>query len=265
MNSPREKPATRSGVQSIEVGMHILKTLAGAGTDLSLNEISERSGIHPSKIHRYLVSLGHTGLVKKTAHGRYDLGPYVLELGVNYLSRLDPSAIALPVMEELRSQTDEGIILNVWGDSGSTVIRWYQSRHPISVGIRPGATFLTTMSASGRVFLAWLPDHETRPVVEAELRRLEQEGHPQRPRSLEEIERIKQETRARGLARVEGHSVKGISALAAPIFDYRGEISLTLALFGFSSSFDADWDGDNARLLKAAAAEISRQSGWISP
>ncbi len=264
MNAPRDKSA-RSGVQSIEVGMQILKTLAAAGTDLSLQQISERSGIHPSKIHRYLVSFGQTGMTRKTAHGRYDLGPYVLELGVNYLSRLDPSRIALPVMEALREQTEEGIILNVWGDSGSTVIRWYQSRHPISVGIRPGATFMTTMSASGRVFLAWLPERETRAVVAAELEQLERENHPLRPRSLDEIERIKEETRQRGLARVEGHSVRGISALAAPVFDYRGEICLTLALFGFSSSFDADWDGANAQLLKAAAAEISRQSGWISP
>lgn len=254
----------RGGVQSIDVGMRIFKTLAGAGSSLSLNQISQRSGIHPSKVHRYLVSLCHSGMVEKTAHGRYDLGPYVLQLGVSYLSRLDPSAIALPVMERLREQTDEGIILNVWGDSGSTVIRWFQSRHPISVGIRPGATFMTTMSASGRVFLAWLPEQRTRAVVEAELRQLEAEQHPLRPRNLAEVERIKQETRARGLARVEGHSVRGISALAAPIFDYRGDISLTLALFGFSSSFDSDWDGDNARLLKSAAEDISRQSGYIT-
>lgn len=256
---------SRGGVQSIEVGMHIIKTLAAAGGELSLNEISERSGIHPSKIHRYLVSFIQTGMVLKTAHGRYDLGSYVLELGVNYLARLDPSTVALPVMEELRGQTEEGLILNVWGDAGSTVIRWFQSRHPISVGIRPGATFMTTMSASGRVFLAWLPDEVTRPVVEAEMARLEREDHPLRPRSLDEIEQIKQETREQGLARVVGHSVKGVSALAAPIFDYRGEITLTLALFGFSSSFDTDWEGPNAQLLKAAADKISRQSGWISP
>ncbi len=260
---PSSAARNRGGVQSIEVGMHILKTLASAGTDLSLNQISERSGIHPSKIHRYLASFIHTGMVKKTAHGRYDLGSYVLELGVNYLSRLDPSSIALPVMEELRGETGEGIILNVWGDGGSTVIRWFQSRHPISVGIRPGATFMTTMSASGRVFLTWLPEEVTRPMVEAELARLEREKHPLRPKSRAELEQIKQETREHGLARVVGHSVKGVSALAAPIFDYRGEITLTLALFGFSSNFDVDWDGGNARLLKAAAERISRQSGWV--
>ncbi len=258
-----KQSSSRSGVQSIETGMRLLKALAAAGGSVSLNELSERSAIHPSKAHRYLVSLVHSGMVEKTAHGRYDLGPYVLELGTSYLSRLDPCRIANEEMEKLRDQTDEGIILNVWGSAGSTVIRWFQSRHPISVGIRPGATFLTTMSASGRLFLAHLPEHETRAIVETELQQLRQQANPLAPRNESDIEDIKREARQRGLCRVRGHSVEGISALAAPIFDYKGDITLTLALFGFSSTFDDDWNGKNASLLKKAAAQISHQLGYL--
>lgn len=259
---PIDKPA-RGGVKSVEIGMHILKAMATHGRGLSLNELSELTAIHPSKTHRYLTSLAHCGMVEKTAHGQYDLGPYVLELGTGFLSRLDPTSIANPVMEKLRTQTNEGIILNVWGSSGTTVIRWFQSRRPISVSIRPGAVFLTTMSASGRVFLSYLPAEITRATVEAELAQLAKESNPLAPRSLQEIDTIKQETRTHQLARVNGHSVQGISALSAPIFDFRGEITLTLSLFGFSSTFNADWDGPNARLLNQATREISRQLGHI--
>ncbi len=254
----------RSGVQSIEVGMSILKALSAAGGTLSLNNLSERTGLHPSKVHRYLVSLMRSGMVEKTAHGRYDLGPYILELGTHYLSRLDPSSIAQEELENLRAKTDEGIILNVWGSAGSTVIRWYQSRHPISVGIRPGATFMTTMSASGRLFLAHLPQQATCDVVASELKQLREQGHPLAPKTDAEIDAIKQEARERGLSRVRGHSVEGISALAAPIFDYKGDISLTLALFGFSSTFDDGWEGENAHLLRKTAAQISHKLGYIS-
>ena len=177
------KPTVKGGVQSVEVGMFILKTLAANGHSVSLNELSEQTGIHPSKIHRYLTSLVHSGIVAKTAHGQYDLGDYVLELGTGYLSRLDPTSVANPVMERLRSKTDEGIILNVWGTSGTTVIRWFQSHHPISVSIRPGATFLTTMSASGRVFLTYLPKEMTQAVVDSELAQLKKEHNKQAPQS----------------------------------------------------------------------------------
>ncbi len=253
----------RGGVQSVEIGMHILKTMAAQGRELSLNELGELTGIHPSKIHRYLASLAHCGMVEKTAHGQYDLGSYVLELGTGYLSRLDPTSIANPVMEKLRTQTNEGIILNVWGSSGTTVIRWFQSRRPISVSIRPGATFLTTMSASGRLFMTYLPSDITRAMVEAELAQLKKGKNSLAPGSMKEVEQIIKETREHQLARVDGHSVQGISALSAPIFDFRGEITLTLSLFGFSSSFDAEWDGANARLLRQATQEISRQLGYI--
>ena len=263
MSTEETEEFARGGVKSVEIGMRILKTLAQQGHDASLNHLSELTGIHPSKIHRYLSSLAHCGLVEKTAHGQYDLGPYVLELGTGYLSRLDPTSIANPVMETLRSQSDEGIILNVWGSAGSTVIRWFQSRRPISVSIRPGATFLTTMSASGRLFMTYLPADLTRAMIKKELQQLKKDGHPLAPRSLQEVEAIRSETRMHGMARVDGHSVQGISALSAPVFDFRGEIVLTLSLFGFSTSFDDAWEGRNARLLRQATQEISRQLGYI--
>lgn len=243
--------------------MLLLRSIAANNGPISLNDLSVRTDLHPSKIHRYLASLVHTGMLEKTAHGRYDLGPYLLELGTGYLSRLDPTSTAAPVMENLRDQTGEGIILNVWGDSGTTVIRWFQSRQPISVSIRPGATFLTTMSASGRVFLSYLPRETTRAVVERELAELNRNHHPQAPKTISDLDPVIEETRAHGLARVDGHSVQGVSAMAAPIFDYRGEIALTLVLFGFSSTFDDAWDGENAELLRNSALSISRQLGFI--
>jgi len=260
-----QQPSTnKGGVQSVEIGMLILKTLAAVGGVASLNELADRTQIHPSKIHRYLTSLVRSGMVEKTAHGQYDLGSYVLELSTSYLSRLDPTSIANQAMENLRTKTNEGIILNVWGTYGTTVIRWSQSRHSISVSIRPGATFMTTMSASGRLFLAYLPWAQTQAVVESELKQLNESDDPLGPKNMSDIEAIIAETRQHKLARVDGHSVQGISALAAPVFDYRGEITLTIALFGFSSSFDARWDGRNARLLSEAANEVSSKLGYIS-
>ncbi|MEH6648841.1 MAG: IclR family transcriptional regulator [Motiliproteus sp.] len=260
MNAP-----TKGGVQSVEVGMGLLKALASMGGQASLNELSERVDMHPAKAHRYLVSLVNTGLVERTAHGRYDLGPYVLELSTLYLSRLDPTSVANEMIESLRDQTEQGVILTVWGSAGTTVIRWFQSRQPISVGIRPGTNFSTVMSASGRVFMAHLPEALTREFVEREMAELKSTPHRLAPTSWDEVDAIKKETCSNGLGRVFGHSVDGVSALAAPIFDYRGELVLSLALFGFKSKFDAEWDGRNAQLLRETAGKISSRLGYIEP
>ena len=219
--------------------------------------------MNPAKVHRYLVSLSEAGFTQRTARGRYDLGPYVLELAIAYLSRLDPTAVAAPMIERLWSETEEGVILSVWGESGTTVIRWLQSRRAVSVGIRPGSVFSLLMSASGRIFLAYLPQRLTASTVQAELARFAAEPNPLAPDSAAAVQAIIDETRYYGLARVEGHSIENVSALAAPVFDYRGQCVLALALFGFKSSFDASWQGGNARLVRESAAEISKRLGYV--
>lgn len=256
---------SKGGVQSVELGMALLKTLASMGGQASLNELSEAVAMHPAKAHRYLTSLVNSGFVARTAHGRYDLGPYGLEFSTLFLSRLDPTAIANEMIEALRDQTEEGVILTVWGSAGTTVIRWFQSRRPISVGIRPGTNFSTTMSASGRVFMAHLPNEVTAPLIEQELQAFKSQPHKLAPDSRDEVDAIIDETRQNGLGRVLGHSVEGVSSLAAPIFDYRGELVLSLALFGFKSRFDADWEGRNACLLRQTAGEISAKLGYLPP
>lgn len=257
------QPKKQSGVQSVAVGMRLLKALASIGGKATLNELAESVSMNPAKVHRYLVSLSDAGFTERTARGRYDLGPYILELAITYLSRLDPTAVAAPMIERLWSETDEGVILSVWGESGTTVIRWLQSRRPISVGIRPGSVFSLLMSASGRIFLAYLPQQVTAPTMQAELAHFADQPDPLAPASLAAVQAIVEETRQHGLARVEGHSIENVSALAAPVFDYRGQCVLALALFGFKSSFDASFRGRNAHLVKKAAADISKRLGYV--
>lgn len=262
--TPKQHKGVKGGVQSVEVGMILLKALSSFGGRASLNELSEMTGIHPAKAHRYLVSLVESGFVERTAHGRYDLGPYVLEFATSYLSRLDPTTIATNMIEQLWTQTNEGVILSVWGSNGTTVIRWLQSRQPISVGIRPGTIFSTTMSASGRIFLAYLPSEITRSLVDMELSLYNKDPHPLAPTTLEDVAAISAETRKHGLARVTGHSIEYVSSVAAPVFDYRGEVVMSLALFGFKSNFTVEWDGANAQLLKRIAGEISNKLGYVA-
>ncbi len=260
----KRQTGTKGGVQSVEVGMTILKTLSSYGGKASLNELSEQTGIHPAKVHRYLVSLVETGFVTRTAHGHYDLGPYVLEFATSYLSRLNPTSIATSMIEQLWTQTNEGVILSVWGAHGTTVIRWLQSRQPISVGIRPGTTLSTTMSASGRIFLAYLSPEATQSSVEMDLALYNKTPHPLAPTTMDEVDALSKETRKKGLARVTGHNVEYVSSVAAPVFDYRGEVVMSLALFGFKTNFDVDWNGSNAKLLKRITSEISSKLGYVT-
>jgi len=71
--------------------------------------------------------------------------------------------------------------------------------------------------------------------------------------------------RADGVAGIEGVALPGLSALAAPVFDARGQLVLSLTAIGPSATFDASVDGAVARALKPAALQLSTRLGWKPP
>lgn len=253
----------KGGVQSVEIGLQLLKSLVALRDPITLRKLAATASLHPAKAHRYLTSLVKAGFVTRTAYGRYAPGPYLLELSTKYLRHLDPAAIANPVIDRLNSESREGVVLCVWSDAGTTVVRWKQALPPVHVRMRPGAIFSPLMSASGRVFISYLPEELSQRVVRAELSRLATNPHPLAPRSMHDVERMISEVRRRTLAYVEGHTLDYVSAIAAPIFDYRDDIQMTMAIFGHRSHLDTHWNGLHATMLRAAAAEVSRKLGYV--
>ena len=73
-------PATPT-VQVIERMFTLLDILASREETLSLKEISEKSGLHPSTAHRILNDLATGRFVERPVSGSYRLGMRLLELG----------------------------------------------------------------------------------------------------------------------------------------------------------------------------------------
>jgi hypothetical protein len=99
----RKKTRTAArGIQSIEVGVPLLRVLADHGAPMMLRDLAIAAGMPAAKAHRYLVSLVRTGLVMQDSlSGRYDLGHFALELGLACIARLDPVRMANPVLDAL--------------------------------------------------------------------------------------------------------------------------------------------------------------------
>lgn len=257
---------SRQGIQSIEVGAALLRVLADCGRAMMLRDLAAAAGMPPAKAHRYLVSFVRIGLVAQDAvSGRYDLGPFALNLGLASLARLDAVRLATPYLESLNDETGETVALAVWGNLGATMVRWMEARRPVTVNVRAGAVMSLIGSATGLVFAAFSRSPAVHKMIEDELAAARTAGDGRLPRNREELDAILEEARRHGLTRVSGSVIPGINAFGAPVFDYQGKLVLSLTALGPAGLFCLDWQSTAARALKDAAGRLSRDLGWNGP
>jgi DNA-binding IclR family transcriptional regulator len=217
---------TRQGIQSVEIAMTVLLALESGAGPMSLSQIAAKSGMQPSKAHRYLVSLSRVGLVAQSpASGQYDLGPALRRLGAESLRRMDEVSLASEHMPGLRDRTQHSVNLAVWGDSGPVIVRWDYGAYALPITVRVGATMPLLASAVGRVFLAYLPKVLTAPVLKAQYG-----PDDKRPFDEDEIEQVKATVRGEGVAFTSGSLIPGLASLAAPVFTTGSSLPLAVAI-----------------------------------
>ena len=253
----------QQGINSVEVGMSIVKVLASKGMPMTLSEIATATHMQPAKAHRYLVSLIRTGLVQQySLSGRYELGAYALEFSLACLAKLESLSIDASVLKALAIEVQESVFTAVWSANGPIIVDWQASNRPIAASTQIGTVFPVLMSSTGRVFGAYLPTAITQALIEQELEQLAESDNPGAPKSQAEVEQIFTEVRQHGLAFGIGIRGLGINSISVPIFDYRARIVSVLTAFGYDETFDTHWEGRIARALLATATKLSKQRGF---
>src|SRR5436305_13204796 len=101
-----QAPATPT-IQVIERMFALIDVLASREEAISLKEISERTGLHPSTTHRILNDLAVGRFVDRPQAGSYRLGMRLLELGNLVKARLNVRDAALTPMRELHKQIQQ--------------------------------------------------------------------------------------------------------------------------------------------------------------
>lgn len=251
----------KHGVQSMEIGLHILQAMVNGHRAMMLKDIAATAEMPASKVHRYLVSLIRGGLVEQDPlTSRYDLGPFALNLGLVAIDRLDRIRLGIGAIASLRDEINETTALAVWSDKGPIIVRWERPHRPITVNVVTGTALDMITSASGRVFGAWLPRATVDALVEQELRRPDL---PEVWNTRARVDALFAQARRSGMASVSGyHLVPGVEAVAVPVFNANREITLAMLVVGVQGMFDVRPEGKAVTALKAAARALSVRLGY---
>jgi DNA-binding IclR family transcriptional regulator len=259
---PVRLPAEQASNRTVVFGLQLLKTVIDAGKPIALTEVAKQMAISPSRAHRYLASLSQAGFVKQDEDtGRYDVGAGAIELGVAAAARVSGMQVATQAMEDLTATTGLVSYICIWGTNGPTIIRREQGAVQTAVRIREGSR-LPMLTATGQIFLAYLPDEQTRDLLTRDLAEWNASAPANSRVSLEQVEKIRRRVRNARIARSTGVRHPTWTALSSPVFR-GGKFTMALTLIGVSRAFDTQLDGEVASSLKTTAELISSTTaGW---
>lgn len=255
----RTKEQSSPAIQVLERTFSLLDVLAAHPDPVSLKQISQSTGLHPSTAHRILNDLTVGRLVERPEAGSYQLGMRLLELGNLVKARLDVRQAAIGPMRELHRVTHQPVNLSMrQGDEIVYIERVFSERSGMQVVRTIGGKAPLHLTSVGKLFLA--QDDPTR--VRAYATRTGLAGHTRN--SITDAAALERElagVRAQGWARDNEELELGVRCMAAGVFDDQGKLTAGLSISAPADRLEESW----LEHLKRTATEISQALGWRRP
>ncbi|MDB5929864.1 MAG: transcriptional regulator, IclR family [Polaromonas sp.] len=208
---------------ALEKGLDILEMLCESEKPLSQKDIAQSLGRSVGEIYRMI-----SCLVRRNYVAQVDDTSYAVTTKLFELSHINPPTHRLifeatPIMQRLATELDQSCHLTIYSQGKQVVLCKIDTPSGMGFSVRAGAELDVTVSASGRVLLAF-QDEETRKqrLEEVNLRRPEQ-ADPQ-------IEQVLDTIRASGYEAIPSVQVRGLYAVAFPVLDTQGHAIAALAV-----------------------------------
>ena len=256
MKRAEAAPAVTPTIQVIERMFTLIDVLASREEAITLKEISEKTGLHPSTAHRILNDLTLGRFVDRPEAGSYRLGMRLLELGNMVKGRLNVRDAAMEPMKALHKLIQQPVNLSVrQGDEIVYVERAYSERSGMQVVRAIGGRAPLHLTSVGKLFLA--QDDPLR--VRGYATRTGLAGHTrnsitQLPVLERELSRVKQS----GVARDNEELELGVRCIAAGIYDDQGKLLAGLSISAPADRMDDEW----LAKLQSTADAISQELGY---
>lgn len=259
MTKHERAAAATPTIQVIERLFSLMDVLASREEAISLKEISEQTGLHPSTTHRILNDLTIGRYVDRPEAGSYRLGMRLLELGNLVKARLNVRDAAMTPMRELHKLIQQPVNLSMrQGDEIVYVERAYSERSGMQVVRAIGGRAPLHLTSVGKLFLSIDDPLKVRSYAT----RTGLSGHTRNSiTQLPVLERELSKVRQYGIARDNEELEMGVRCIAAGIYDDQGKLLAGLSISAPADRMDEEW----LPKLQATADEISQALGHSAP
>lgn len=254
----------KSAVPSVEYAIRILDFLSRFKNRKStLTEISQALSISKSTSLRILRVLCYYGMVRHDEETRrYSLGEYMVVLGSRAADFSDKLAVSRPYLAELCRKTNlTCVLVEPAPQNRLTYVAKEEPDVDLRINVTLGQYFPITGASFGKCFLAFMDEKETHRIIrEVGIKQFTTKTIT----NVDEFKRNLKAVRQFGYAYSFEEHTQGVSAVAAPVFDFNGDVFMVVACLGTPAQLnESNMPGVKDAVLEAAG-QITRDLGGVS-
>ena len=150
----QEKTFATSSVTAVVRALRLLEAFGMVDAQLSLAELSRRTGLHKTTALRMARTLAADNYMVQREDGNWRLGRAVGWLGACYQATFDVHEVVEPVLRELSAQTGESASFYVREGNQRTCLARVNGQRTIRHNVHVGVGLPLNLGAPGRVILA---------------------------------------------------------------------------------------------------------------
>ena len=245
-------------VPALEKCFRILDLAASSSNGIGISESAKILGYNKSTVFNIIHTLEALGILTNGNNSRFVLGPRLYALGRLASKNLSLVDSAHPWLEKITAQTRLSSFLGMRAADRVTIIDKVDSPVDIKVSSEVGMRIPLLAGATGKVFLAQMPDEE---VVEL----LGRKGlKAYTPKSCTDpvryLEMVRQ-VRRQGFGLDDEEYIEGIRAIAVPLTTPQFEAMAAVWVVGLSSQIRDTEIKQYTALLKGAVKSIEQRLG----
>ncbi len=245
-------------IQSIDRAVAIMEGIGASKTGMSLSAISQELALNAQTAQSIIRTLEHHGFIfQPKKGGSYWLGARFRTMALAWESQNPKITAAQKIMEKLAGRLNEYLILAALEKNRLNALIEFQSQQLLRINsLLPGNNRLH-VSATGKILLAYLNETERESLLrDYSFSKVGPNSVTSKNALIRQLVRIKE----KGVAVCHNETELGVSAIAVPVSDEKGNVHAALGTFVPTARLTEKTEKANLKLLQDTAFEI--QQTW---
>lgn len=253
------KDPNEYNVRAVERALQIMGCFDDEHPERGISDIAQAVGLHKATAHRIVTTLVNYGYLEREAEEqKYKLGLELTNLGYKVISRMDLRREAHPFMKQLVQEWDETCDLSIFDQGKVFYIDVFRGTRALTIAAAIGQRLPAHSTASGKLFLAYLPPKELDVLLDQPLTRYTEKTII----TPDGLRRHMEVIRNRGFAIDNEEFEEGVCAISAPIFNRQRKVIAAIGAPSPISRMTEERISEMAEAFKAAGLAISRRMGY---